>query len=136
MKTYIFDHYFEYAELTSMLTDLSQRYPGLIKVSSICTTPDNHEVWAAEITNYATGDVLSKPAYYVDGNHHAGEVTGSMAGYPPYLHPCYKIRPGRKNKGFAGCKFGLCYSSYQPGRRRIVSYNIGKNAQCKQTLPM
>ena len=79
MKTYIFDHYFEYAELTSMLTDLSQRYPGLIKVSSICTTPDNHEVWAAEITNYATGDVLSKPAYYVDGNHHAGEVTGSMA---------------------------------------------------------
>ena len=96
MKTYIFDHYFEYAELTSMLTDLSQRYPGLIKVSSICTTPDNHEVWAAEITNYTTGDVLSKPAYYVDGNHHAGEVTGSMAA----IHLIYTLvtKYGRDEK--------------------------------------
>ena len=79
MKKYSFDHYFLYDELTSVLKELEADYPGLIKVHSICTTSDNHEVWAAEITNYATGDVLSKPAYYVDGNHHAGEVTGSMA---------------------------------------------------------
>ena len=79
MKKYSFDHYFLYDELTAVLKELEADYPGLIKVHSICTTSDNHEVWAAEITNYATGDVLSKPAYYVDGNHHAGEVTGSMA---------------------------------------------------------
>ena len=48
-------------------------------MNSICTTPEDRQVWACEITNYATGDVLEKPAYYVDGNHHAGEVTGSMA---------------------------------------------------------
>ena len=79
MKKYSFDHYYVYDELTNLLNELSADYPNLIKVSSICTTLENREVWACEITNYATGDVLSKPAYYVDGNHHAGEVTGSMA---------------------------------------------------------
>lgn len=79
MKTYSFDHYYEYDELTKVLTELAEDYPQLIKVSSICTTPEGRQVWATEITNSATGDVLSKPAYYVDGNHHAGEVTGSMA---------------------------------------------------------
>jgi len=79
MKEYIFDHYYIYEELTNTLQELAADYPELIKVHSICHTPDNHEVWAAEITNYNTGDVLDKPAYYVDGNHHAGEVTGSMA---------------------------------------------------------
>ncbi|MDD6187405.1 MAG: M14 family metallopeptidase [Oscillospiraceae bacterium] len=78
MKPYCFDHYFEYNELTAMLNDLRAEYPSLIKIHSICTTPENREVWACEITNYETGDILSKPAYYVDGNHHAGEVTGSM----------------------------------------------------------
>lgn len=79
MKEYIFDHYYVYEELSKTLQELAADYPELIKVHSICHTPDNHEVWAAEITNYKTGDVLEKPAYYVDGNHHAGEVTGSMA---------------------------------------------------------
>ena len=79
MKTYVFDHYYVYEELTQLLKELAADYPQLIKLSSICTTPENREVWACEITNFATGDVLTKPAYYVDGNHHAGEVTGSMA---------------------------------------------------------
>ena len=79
MKTYVFDHYYTYPELTQTLQQLMQEYPGLIQVESICTTPDQHEVWAATITNFATGDPLKKPAYYADGNHHAGEVTGSMA---------------------------------------------------------
>ena len=79
MKTYNFDHYYVYEELTQVLQELAADYPGLIKVNSIYTTLENRNVWACEITNYATGDVLTKPAYYVDGNHHAGEVTGSMA---------------------------------------------------------
>ena len=79
MKKYIFDHYYTYSELTVTLQQLAEDYPQLIQVKSICTTLEGREVWACEITNSATGDVLSKPGYYVDGNHHAGEVTGSMA---------------------------------------------------------
>lgn len=79
MKQYSFDHYYIYSEMTTVLQELAAEYPGLIKMHSICTTADGHEVWATEITNYATGGALEKPAYYVDGSHHAGEVTGSMA---------------------------------------------------------
>lgn len=79
MKQYSFDHYYIYSEMTTVLQELAAEYPGLIKMHSICTTVDGHEVWATEITNYATSGALEKPAYYVDGSHHAGEVTGSMA---------------------------------------------------------
>ena len=79
MKTYSFDHYYEYEEMTQVLKEVAEDYPELIKVNSICTTPENREVWACEITNYKTGGCMDKPAYYVDANHHAGEVTGSMA---------------------------------------------------------
>lgn len=79
MKQYKFDHYYLYGELTACLEELERDYPRLLKLESICTTPGGRQVWACTITNAATGDALSKPAYYVDGLHHAGEVTGSMA---------------------------------------------------------
>ena len=50
MELYCFDHYFEYNELTAMLNDLRAEYPSLIKIHSICTTPENREVWACEIS--------------------------------------------------------------------------------------
>ncbi len=79
MKTYSFDHYYTYSELTETVQELAATYPELLSLSSICTTVEGRELWALTITNSKTGDALSKPAYYVDGNTHAGEVTGSMA---------------------------------------------------------
>ncbi len=86
LKEIKFDHYFIYDELTRILKDCEKRYPNLMRLSSICTTPKGREVWAVEITNLQTGDFLSKPAYYIDGNHHAGEVTGSMAAMHTLLY--------------------------------------------------
>ncbi len=79
MKTYLFNHYYEYNELEKTLLELTSDYPHLAKLSSITKTLENRDVFAVTITNFSTGDDLSKPAFYVDGNHHAGEVTGSMA---------------------------------------------------------
>ena len=53
--------------------------PMIISHEVLLTTPDNHDMVAVTLTNKATGAALSKPAFYIDGNHHAGEVTGSMA---------------------------------------------------------
>lgn len=79
MKRPVFDHYFVYEEITSLLRDFEREYPGLISVSSICHTPDDHEIWCASITDSSTGPCETKPAFYIDANQHAGEVTGSMA---------------------------------------------------------
>ncbi|MBE5780720.1 MAG: zinc carboxypeptidase [Clostridiales bacterium] len=74
-----FDHYYAYEELTAAVKAMASEYPNLCKLEAIGKTPEGRDIWALSITDYATGDHSVKPAYYMDGNHHAGEVTGSMA---------------------------------------------------------
>ncbi|HZC83957.1 MAG TPA: M14 family zinc carboxypeptidase, partial [Rubrobacter sp.] len=74
-----FDTYLRYGELTRALHDLAEDYPGLCKVESIGKSYEGREIWLAELTNAETGPAKKKPAFWVDGNTHAGEVTGSMA---------------------------------------------------------
>src|SRR5215210_1250270 len=78
MKTN-FGAYLRYEELARTLHDLAEEYPGLCKVASIGKSYEGREIWLAELTNAQTGPAESKPAFWVDGNTHAGEVTGSMA---------------------------------------------------------
>ncbi len=73
-----FDKYYTYAELSAALQQLASAYPDLAKLYSIGQSPEGRELWLMELTNRATGAAADKPAYYADGNHHAGEVTGSM----------------------------------------------------------
>src|SRR5215217_2149554 len=74
-----FDSYLLYEELTRTLRELAEEYPGLCKVESIGKSYEGREIWLAELTNSQTGPADTKPAFWVDGNTHAGEVTGSMA---------------------------------------------------------
>lgn len=74
-----FDRYYTYAELTDFLQACSRQYPGSMTIESIGQSYEGRDVWAATLTNWATGQPEDKPAMYVDGNIHAGEVTSSMA---------------------------------------------------------
>jgi murein tripeptide amidase MpaA len=78
MKTN-FDAYLRYGELTRALHALAEEHPGFCKVESIGKSYEGREIWLAELTNAETGPAETKPAFWVDGNTHAGEVTGSMA---------------------------------------------------------
>ncbi|HAX73620.1 MAG TPA: zinc carboxypeptidase [Firmicutes bacterium] len=77
--TFTYDKYVDYAEMTAYLKQLQEAHPSLMKLSSICETEEGKQVWVVELTNTQSGDFADKPAYYVDGNHHAGELMGSMA---------------------------------------------------------
>ncbi len=77
--TFKYDHYFQYDELSDCLKTLQEKYSDYMELSSICETPEQKQVWQVTLTNFKTGPALSKPAIYIDGNTHAGEVTGSMA---------------------------------------------------------
>jgi murein tripeptide amidase MpaA len=72
-----FTRYLDYAELTATLRDLVQEHENLAKMYSIGKTYEGREMWTVEITNFEKGSPDKKPAMYIDGNHHAGEVTGS-----------------------------------------------------------
>lgn len=77
--TFKYDHYYKYDELKSNIEFFAEKYPGLVSCEVNCVTEEGRNQYAVTITNKKTGDALSKPGWYLDGNIHAGEVTSSMA---------------------------------------------------------
>ena len=69
--------YYTYDVLTKILYDLVEAYPHLATLESIGKSYEGRELWLVTLTNKATGAALEKPAYWIDGNTHASEVTGS-----------------------------------------------------------
>src|SRR5450759_62490 len=69
--------YYTYDTLTQILHDLVATYPHLAQLESIGKSYEGRELWLVTLTNTATGSAIDKPAYWIDANTHAGEVTGS-----------------------------------------------------------
>ena len=78
-STFRYDHYWKYEELSENLKALAEKYSVLCTLYSLAKTPEGRDIWCAEVTDPETGSCAEKPAYYVDGSTHAGEVTGSMS---------------------------------------------------------
>ncbi|MDD7228079.1 MAG: M14 family metallopeptidase [Firmicutes bacterium] len=76
--TYQYDHYFLYQDIIDMCTSFVNNYPDLCSKETICITEKNREVIAMTLTNKNIGDPLDKPAFYMDANTHAGEITGNV----------------------------------------------------------
>jgi murein tripeptide amidase MpaA len=70
-------HYHNHAETTALLKQFAAAYPGLCKLTSIGKSFQGKDIWCLEITNPATGLAAEKPGMYIDGNTHAGEVSGA-----------------------------------------------------------
>lgn len=77
--TFMYDHYYRYDELMNCISYWCDKYPHLVSKEVICVTDKNREIVALTLTNKNTGNYLSKSAFYIDANTHAGEVCGSMA---------------------------------------------------------
>lgn len=73
-----FSKYPDYGQLQELLAGMAAAKPGLARMYSIGKTYEQRDIWLLEITNSETGPACSKPAMYIDGNIHAGEVTGSV----------------------------------------------------------
>ena len=69
--TFKYDHYFDYEEIKSNLEFFEEKYPGLIVKEVNCVTEEGRNQYAVTLTNKETGDALSKPGWYLDGNIHA-----------------------------------------------------------------
>lgn len=74
-----FDHYYPYDELTKILHSLAERRPGLVSLESIGKSHEGRDIWLATVTNTATGPASEKPAFWIDGNIHATEVSAASA---------------------------------------------------------
>lgn len=82
--------YWRYDELTQILHEMAERYPHLARLVSIGQSLQGREIWALEITDFATGAPESKPAMYVDGNIHGSEPTGCAVA----MYTCWQCLTG------------------------------------------
>lgn len=74
-----FNRFYRYDDLTRLLNEYAQEYPGLLKLESIGKSHEGRDVWLITATNFKSGPDAEKPAFWVDGNIHASEVTASAA---------------------------------------------------------
>ncbi|MCB0489890.1 MAG: hypothetical protein KDC99_15515 [Cyclobacteriaceae bacterium] len=68
--------YHSTADAHALLKGWSEAYPGLTNLYTIGQTLKGTPLMMLEITNKQTGAAADKPAYYYDGNIHAGELAG------------------------------------------------------------
>ncbi|MDP2871899.1 MAG: M14 family metallopeptidase [Bacillota bacterium] len=68
-----------YQEIAGFLEQCATAHPELCTVYSIGRSHGGRDILCCELTARATGPGRDKPAYHLDANHHAGEVTGSAA---------------------------------------------------------
>ena len=69
-----FDRYYEYSEVNEALKVLNKAYPELTKLEVLGQSEEGRDIYALTINNPKTGDELSKPGVYVDGNIHGNEI--------------------------------------------------------------
>jgi murein tripeptide amidase MpaA len=76
-----FTRYPLYAELTETLRQWAATYPRWCELTEIGQSADGralHLMTVGDRESARLGGVASRPAIWVDGNHHAGEVIGSV----------------------------------------------------------
>jgi murein tripeptide amidase MpaA len=71
--------FYRHAEITQLLHDYAAALPRLVEVRSIGKSHEGRDIWLVAVTNTATGADTDKPAFWVDGNIHAAELTASTA---------------------------------------------------------
>jgi murein tripeptide amidase MpaA len=74
-----FNRFYRYNELTELLHAFARAYPKLLSIESGGKSHEGRDIWIVTATNQASGNAIDKPAFWFDGNIHAGELTASTA---------------------------------------------------------
>ncbi len=74
-----FETFPRHAELGELLRSYAAARPGLFELRELGRSHEGREIWLVVATNTATGSDRDKPAFWVDGNIHAAELTGCTA---------------------------------------------------------
>jgi len=85
-----YDRFYDYDELTETLRAWAEEAPQLFALESIGRSFEGREIWLATVTNLETGPAAEKPAFLLEANIHAVEVTGCTAA----LHLLHRLLTG------------------------------------------
>jgi hypothetical protein len=70
-----FSHYHKYDEVLAFLNTWAKEYPNIVDLYSVGKSFEGRDIWQVTITNKSTGKDTDKPAMFIEGNRHSGEVT-------------------------------------------------------------
>jgi len=70
-----FKHYHKYTEMVEFLKKWEKQYPNLVDFYVVAQSFGGVDICQLTVTNKKTGKATDKPAMYIEGNRHAGEVT-------------------------------------------------------------
>jgi Zinc carboxypeptidase len=71
-----FSHYHKYDEALAILKTWAKDFPNLVDLYSVGKSFEGRDIWQITITNKSAGKDTDKPAMFLEGNRHSGEVTG------------------------------------------------------------
>ncbi|HRO58093.1 MAG TPA: M14 family metallopeptidase, partial [Burkholderiaceae bacterium] len=74
-----FDTFPRHDELGRLLRAYTQARPDLFELRELGRSHEGREIWLVVATNIASGKDRDKPAFWVDGNIHAAELTACTA---------------------------------------------------------
>ena len=72
------NRYYTSGEVEQILREFHQLYPELTELYSIGESLQGRKLWVMEVTAEITGPAAEKPALYLDGGIHSGELTASQ----------------------------------------------------------
>jgi len=72
-----FAHYHTNDEVNAFLRKWASEYASLVDLYSVGKSFEGRDIWQITITNKSTGKDTDKPAMFIEGNRHSGEVTAA-----------------------------------------------------------
>ena len=72
-----FGHYHTNDEVNAFLIQWAKEYPQLVDLYSVGKSFEGRDIMQITVTNKNTGKDTDKPAMFIEGNRHSGEVTAA-----------------------------------------------------------
>ena len=97
------------------------KYPDLVELYSVGQSFEGREIWQITITNKKTGKDTDKPAFFLEGGRHAGEISGIETALYFINHVLTSYGTDPAITKLVDTKALYCKPQQQPGRRHAVS---------------
>jgi len=76
-----FKHYHTYTEMVGWFKIWAEQYPELVDLYVVAKSYGGRDIYQLTVTNKKTGKDTDKPAMFIDGNRHSGEVTAAESAF-------------------------------------------------------
>ena len=74
-----FAHFHTYDETVGLLKGWAARYPDLVELYSVGQSFEGRDIWQITIANKKQAKHVDRPALFIEGGRHAGEISGIEA---------------------------------------------------------